>query len=39
MRLIPIVVACEKNNNEALMELKVGFHTSKKLWIVNVFVT
>jgi len=34
-----IVVACEEGSYEALMALAAGFHTSKKLWIANVFVS
>jgi hypothetical protein len=32
-------VACEEGSYEALMALAAGFHTSKKLWIANVFVS
>jgi len=34
-----IVVACEESNYEALVASNASFHTSKKPWIANVFVS
>lgn len=34
-----IVVECEEGSYEALVALNAGFHTSKKIWITNVFVS
>jgi hypothetical protein len=32
-------VACEEGSYQTLVASNVGFHSSKKLWIVNVFVS